>query len=104
MSEAETPVNKDKLIADLKLVIADADELLRATAGQTGEKLTALREKIQDNLAKAKDNLADMQADVIEKAKAAGRATDEYVHDHPWKSVGIAAGVGLIVGLLISRR
>lgn len=103
MSKVEA-VNKDKLVADLKVVIADAEELLRATAGQAGDKVDALRGKIQDNLAKARETLANTQAAVIEKAKVAGHATDEYVHDHPWKSVGIAAGVGLVIGLLIGRR
>jgi ElaB/YqjD/DUF883 family membrane-anchored ribosome-binding protein len=103
MSEVET-VTKDKLVADLKVVIADADELLRATAGQAGDKVGALRGKIQDNLDRARATLADTQAAVVDKAKAAGHATDEYVHDNPWKSVGIAAGVGLVIGLLIGRR
>jgi ElaB/YqjD/DUF883 family membrane-anchored ribosome-binding protein len=103
MSEAKV-VNKDQLIADMKVVVADAEELLRATASQAGEKVTALRGKIEDNLVKARASLADAQAAVIEKAKEAGHATDEYVHDNPWKSVGIAAGIGLVIGLLIGRR
>jgi ElaB/YqjD/DUF883 family membrane-anchored ribosome-binding protein len=40
----------------------------------------------------------------VEKGKEAAHTTDEFVHEHPWKAVGIAAGVGLIVGLLIGRR
>jgi ElaB/YqjD/DUF883 family membrane-anchored ribosome-binding protein len=100
----DTAVSKDKLIADLKVVVADADELLRATAGQAGDKVAELRHKLQDNLAHARASLADAQAAAIEKAKAVGRATDDYVHENPWKSVGIAAGVGFVVGLLIGRR
>jgi ElaB/YqjD/DUF883 family membrane-anchored ribosome-binding protein len=103
MNEANA-VNKDKLVADLKVVIADAEELLRATAGQAGDKVSALREKIQDNLAKARASLADAQAAVVDKAKEVGHATDEYVRDNPWKSVGIAAGVGFVIGLLVGRR
>jgi ElaB/YqjD/DUF883 family membrane-anchored ribosome-binding protein len=78
--------------------------LLRATAGQAGDKVAELRHKLQDNLAHARASLADAQAAAIEKAKAVGRATDDYVHENPWKSVGIAAGVGFVVGLLIGRR
>lgn len=100
----DTAVSKDKLIADLKVVVADADELLRATAGQAGDKVAELRHKLQDNLAHARASLADAQAAAIQKAKAVGRATDDYVHENPWKSVGIAAGVGFVVGLLIGRR
>ena len=103
MSEAKA-VNKDRLIADMKVVVADAEELLRATANQAGDKVSALRGKIEDNLTKARASLADAQAAVVEKAKEAGHATDEYVHENPWKSVGIAAGIGLVVGLLIGRR
>ena len=53
----------------------------------------------------AKNGLAGARVDVIaEKAKAAGHAADDYVHDHPWQSVGVAAGVGLLLGMLLSRR
>jgi ElaB/YqjD/DUF883 family membrane-anchored ribosome-binding protein len=103
MSDVQA-VNKEKLVADLKVVIADAEELLRATAGQAGDKIGVLRDKIQSNLSRARDTLADTQAAVIGRAKEVGHATDEYVHGHPWKSVGIAAGIGLVVGLLIGRR
>jgi ElaB/YqjD/DUF883 family membrane-anchored ribosome-binding protein len=60
--------------------------------------------RLQERLATAKDGLLKLQESATEKAKAAGRAADDYVHDHPWKSVGIAAGIGLVVGLLIGRR
>jgi ElaB/YqjD/DUF883 family membrane-anchored ribosome-binding protein len=103
MSEAKA-VNKDRLIADMKVVVADAEELLRATAGQAGDKVSELRGKIQNNLGKAKASLADAQAAVVDKAKEVGHVTDEYVKDNPWQSVGIAAGIGLIVGILIGRR
>jgi ElaB/YqjD/DUF883 family membrane-anchored ribosome-binding protein len=99
-----TDVNKDKLIADFKVVVADAEELLRATASQAGDKATDLRAKIQARLAEAKVRLADAEAVVVDKAKQVGHATDDYVHDNPWRSVGIAAGVGFVVGLLIGRR
>lgn len=103
MSEL-SQVNKEKLVADFKVVIADAEEILRATAGQAGDKLSDLREKTQARLADAKLKLAEAEAIVVDKAKAAGRAADDYVHDNPWRAVGIAAGVGLVVGLLIGRR
>jgi ElaB/YqjD/DUF883 family membrane-anchored ribosome-binding protein len=99
-----TTVTKDKLIADFKVVIADAEELLRATAGQAGDKISEARAKVQDHLNNAKTSLAEAQAVVVDRAKAVGRATDDYVHDNPWRSVGVAAGIGFIVGLLIGRR
>jgi ElaB/YqjD/DUF883 family membrane-anchored ribosome-binding protein len=103
MNEA-TQVPKEKLVADIKAVIADCEELLRATAGQAGEKAGEIRARLQERLAKAKANLAEVQAAVVDKAKAVGHATDDYVHDHPWHAVGIAAGIGVVIGLLIGRR
>lgn len=88
---------------DLRVVVADAEELLRATAGQAGEKVSAARERIQENLAAAKQRLAVAQDAVVARTKEAAKVTDEYVHENPWKAVGIAAGVGLVIGMLISR-
>lgn len=99
-----TDVSKEKLIADFRIVVADAEELLRATANQAGDKAAELRAKIQNRLADAKLRLADAEAAVVDRAKQVGRAADNYVHDNPWRSVGIAAGFGFIVGLLIGRR
>lgn len=99
-----TDVSKEKLISDFRMVVADAEDLLRATANQAGDKAADLRAKIQDRLADAKVRLADAEAAMMDRAKQVGRAADNYVHDNPWRSVGIAAGFGLIVGLLIGRR
>lgn len=100
----DTEVSREKLAADMRIVIADAEELLRATAGQVGEKAVVARERIQESLRVAKDKLSRAEEAVIDKTKAAARATDDYVHDHPWGAVGIAAAVGLVIGMLISRR
>ncbi|MBL8474374.1 MAG: DUF883 domain-containing protein [Rhodocyclaceae bacterium] len=99
-----TQVSKDKLVADFKIVVSDAEELLRLTANQAGEKVVALRGQMQDHLATAKAKLADAEAALIESTKKVARATDDYVHENPWRSIGIAAGIGLVVGLLVSRR
>lgn len=99
-----TNTPRDKLISDVRVVIADAEDLLKATASAAGEKVSAARERVQDSLHKAKVKLAEAEEVVIQRAKQTARATDEYVHEHPWRSVGIAAGVGLIVGLLVGRR
>lgn len=97
-------VGKEKLMQDFRVVVADAEELLRATAGHAGEKVAAARERIQENLVAAKVRLAAAEDAVAAKAKEAAKATDEYVHENPWKAVGIGVGVGLIVGMLISRN
>ncbi|HTP62400.1 MAG TPA: DUF883 family protein [Burkholderiales bacterium] len=103
-TESAASVAKDKLVSDLKVLIADSEELLRASAGQAGEKIAVARERIQASLATAKVKMADAERAMLEKTKVAAKATDDYVHDHPWRAVGIAAGVGLVLGLLIGRR
>ncbi|HEX7970688.1 MAG TPA: DUF883 family protein [Thiobacillus sp.] len=97
-------VTREQLVNDFKIVIADAEALLKATAGQGGEALAAVRAKAQESLAVAKAKMADAQAALLVRTKAAARATDAYVHENPWKAIGAAAGVGLVVGLLIGRR
>ena len=99
-----TTVQKDKLMGDLRVVIADAEELLRMTANEAGEGAAAIRSRVQARLNQAKTDLLHVQEVAVAKAKAAGHAADEFVHDNPWKSIGIAAGIGLVVGLLIGRR
>ncbi|MEJ6007584.1 DUF883 family protein [Paucibacter sp. AS339] len=99
-----TQAHKDRLMKDLHSVVTEAEGLLRATAGQAGEGASELRAKVQASLDRAKHNLADLQDAAVEKAKAAGRATDAYVHEKPWQAIGVAAGIGLLLGMLISRR
>jgi len=99
----EGDVSKEKLMQDLRVVVSDAEELLRATAGQAGEKVSSARERIQENLVAAKARLIAAEEAVVAKTKQAAKVTDEYVHENPWKAVGIAAGAGLIIGMLISR-
>jgi ElaB/YqjD/DUF883 family membrane-anchored ribosome-binding protein len=102
-SNVQGDVSKEKLMQDLQMVVSDAEELLRATAGQAGEKVSAARERIEDSLVSAKARLAIAEEAMLEKTRQAARLTDDYVHDNPWNAVGIAAGVGLLVGMLISR-
>jgi ElaB/YqjD/DUF883 family membrane-anchored ribosome-binding protein len=97
-------VSKEKLAADLKVVVADAEELLRATASQAGEKVGVARERIQASLASARVKLADTERAVLDRTKIAAKATDEYVHENPWQAVGVAAVIGFLLGALITRR
>ena len=99
-----THPSKDKLVDDLKLLISDAEELLKLTADQQGGKLDDLRARINGRVAVAKDRLADAEAAIVDTGKKAVRATDDYVHENPWQSVGVAAGVAFLLGLLVSRR
>lgn len=104
MSSSSSAINNEKLMNDLRTVIADAEELLRLGSDQAGDQATAWRGRIQERIDQARTTLSQLQESVVDRAKAASRATDDYVHDHPWKAVGMAAGAGLILGLLIGRR
>ena len=95
---------KDRLIEDLKLVIRDAEDLLKHTGQQTTEGFRNAKAKFETTLESAKVELHNLEEVVVAKTKEAAQATDEYVKENPWKAVGIGAGIGLICGMLISRR
>jgi ElaB/YqjD/DUF883 family membrane-anchored ribosome-binding protein len=95
---------KDKLAADFRDVMSDIDALLNTASTRTEVEATALRERIVERLEAAKGRVADAQHEAIERAKRAAETTDHYVHDHPWQAVGVAAAVGLAIGVLIGRR
>lgn len=96
--------SQEKLVTDIRAVIADAEDILKATADQTGEKIASLRVRIQDRLLGARIRLDAAEAALIDKTRAAARAADDYVHESPWQAVGIGAGVGFLLGLLLGRR
>lgn len=97
-------VSTDKLMEDLRLVVTDAEELLKATAGQAGERVAQARAKAEDSLRSAREALAEAGDETLERAREAAASADDYVRENPWTVVGIAAGVGLVVGLLLSRK
>jgi len=93
-----------KLFENLQAVVRDAEALLHATASQTGERIEAVRARAEESLQQAKSRLADVQDEVVQGARDAAEATAGYVKKNPWQSIGIAAGVGLLIGLLLQRR
>jgi ElaB/YqjD/DUF883 family membrane-anchored ribosome-binding protein len=103
-TNANAEVTTDQLLADLKTVMNDAEALLRATSTQTGEKIQEVRARAEESLRQAKQRLSLIEDEALRRAREVADATDEYVRDNPWQSVGIAAGVGLLVGLLLARR
>ncbi len=99
-----TVAHREKLMSDLKMVIADAEELLKLTAGEVGEKAAEMRTRVQARMEQAKSDLAAAQDIALGKARDAGMAADRYVHEQPWTAISIGVGVGLLLGMLISRR
>lgn len=101
---AEIQDARDRLIEDFKAVMNDAEELLKVTANQTGDKIGAVRARAEESLREARRKLGEIEGNLVGRTKAAAKATDQLVHDNPWYSVGIAATVGVMLGMLISRR
>jgi ElaB/YqjD/DUF883 family membrane-anchored ribosome-binding protein len=95
--------DRSKLMGDLKTLIGDAEELLKATTNQAGEKVAVARQKIEQSLIEGKKALAEAEKIVFEKSRQYADVTDDYVRKNPWNAVGIAAGVGFVLGLLIRR-
>ena len=102
--DESTTAAREQLVTDMKAVISDAEELLRATAGAAGEKVGALRSRAEETLRAAKSRLAGLDDAMLDRAKDTAKAADEYVREHPWSAVGIAAVAGLVVGVMLSRR
>lgn len=104
MKKTPVEMTKEQLLADFKIVVADTEALLKASADQGGEKMAEIRAKAEESLHAVKQRLGEAQDALVEKTKEAAHAADAYVHEKPWNAIGIAAGVGLIIGLLIHRR
>lgn len=96
--------SKEKLITDMKVVLADVEDLLKAATAATGETAAALREKAAGKLKLATERLTGLQEAALLKGKEAAKVTDEYVHANPWKAVGVAAAAGFLIGLLVNRK
>jgi ElaB/YqjD/DUF883 family membrane-anchored ribosome-binding protein len=97
-------VATQKLVADLKILAVDAEELVKATAAQTGDKIIVARDRLQQAVVDLKPRLARAEAMIEGAARSAANSSDAYVHEKPWTAIGVAAGVGLLIGLLIGRN
>jgi ElaB/YqjD/DUF883 family membrane-anchored ribosome-binding protein len=96
--------SRDKLVDEFSSVLTEAEDMLKRAANETGDKAKDLRAQVEAKLLAAKLQLQELQGLAADRAKEAARATDDYVHDHPWQVVGIAAGIGFVAGLLMNRR
>lgn len=93
-------LNTDTLVADLKLVVRDSEQLLEAIAGATGEKAEAIKEKLSESLKAARETCHRLE----NKTKEALVKTDEVVREHPYQSIGVALAAGVVIGALIARK
>lgn len=92
-----------KLLADFKVLIGDAEELLKATTNVAGEKAAVARGRIEHSLEEGKKSLAQAEDLLLGKSKEAAKAAEDYVRENPWSAVGMAAGIGLVLGILLRR-
>ena len=108
MTHSSSEAIKRQLLADFNAVVTEADQLLKLVTEEGGDKANALRTKVERNLNAAKARLRSLEDAVMERTKATARATVEYVHENPWQTVGIAAGLsavlGVVIGVLLYRR
>jgi ElaB/YqjD/DUF883 family membrane-anchored ribosome-binding protein len=108
MTRSSSATMMHKLVADFNAVVTEADQLLKFVSDEGGEKANALRAKVERNLNAAKERLRNLEDAVMDKTRETARATDEYVHENPWQTVGIAAGLsvvlGVAIGVMLCRR
>lgn len=102
--EADSRLARERVMADLRALANDAEDLLKATAGDVSDKAKEAREKLAAGLEKAKSTYAHLQAQGIESAKAAAKKADATIRTHPYESIGVAFGVGLLLGALLRRK
>lgn len=98
-SNSDAWASRDKLVEDVKVLSKDVQELLKATASVVGDKAAEARVRVQDSLKVAQEKLNVVHENVRAKGQEAFNVTDSYVRDNPWNAVGIAAGIGFILGI-----
>ena len=94
----------EQLIGEFKSLMADAEALIKATEDHPGDAISSIRNKALETLAGAKESLSDVEGKMLDKATVAAESADDFVHRNPWEAVGVAAGLGLLIGLFIGRR
>jgi ElaB/YqjD/DUF883 family membrane-anchored ribosome-binding protein len=97
-------IGTETLMQDMRTVIVNAEDLLKATAAQTGERVEKVRAKAEESLRAARERIEDAGYRVETSVREAAADVNDQVHDHPWATAGVAAGVGLLLGILIGRR
>jgi ElaB/YqjD/DUF883 family membrane-anchored ribosome-binding protein len=95
---------RDNLIDEFSGMLGEAEDMLKRAADETGDKARDLRSQVETKLLHAKLRLQELQGQAADQAKEAARATDDYVHDNPWTSIGVAAAIGFVAGLLLNRK
>jgi len=104
MTQRAAAVTKHQLVEEFNSVVAETEQLLKSVAKAGGQNAGALHASVEQSLANAKDRLRNLQATSTEQVQVAAQATDKYVHENPWQIIGIAAGLGMVIGMMLGRR
>jgi ElaB/YqjD/DUF883 family membrane-anchored ribosome-binding protein len=104
LEQAHSRVARDRVLADLRTLVHDSEELLKATAGDVSEKARETRARLSAALERTKSTITDLQQQAAAGVKEAAKKTDAVIREHPYESIGIALGVGLLIGLLVARK
>ncbi|MEN9379689.1 MAG: hypothetical protein RJB15_1382 [Pseudomonadota bacterium] len=101
---AKKSEHADQLIEEFKSLVVDAEALIKATHDHPGETIANLRDKALETISGAKEKITSLEGGLADKAKDVAAGADEFVHRNPWEAIGVAAGLGILIGLLIRRR
>jgi ElaB/YqjD/DUF883 family membrane-anchored ribosome-binding protein len=106
MDTRTTPAEstREQLAASLRELVTESEELVKHIQRTGGEQLQGARDRFETTLAHARDELESMQDNALRRARRAARVADQTVHEHPYASMGAAAAVGALIGMLISKR
>jgi ElaB/YqjD/DUF883 family membrane-anchored ribosome-binding protein len=102
--QAQTQFARERVLADLRALRHDSEELLKATAGDVSEKAREARARLTAALERSKSTIEELQSQALAGAKAAAKKADAVIREHPYESLGVAFGVGLVIGVLVGRR
>jgi ElaB/YqjD/DUF883 family membrane-anchored ribosome-binding protein len=96
--------SQERLAQDMRAVVGDAEALLRAAGHEASEGAAEARSRLEESLHAAREAITRLERSARDQVRAAGRATDDYVHENPWRSIALGAAAGLLVGVIIGRR
>ena len=104
IEKAHGAIARERVMADLQTLARDAEDLLKATAGDVSEKAKEARTRVSAALERAKTTCTHLQEQTVATAKAAAKKADTVIREHPYESIGVAFGIGLLLGVVVARK
>ena len=107
MNETVTPGNgaasNHSAKGEFHNFISDMEDLVKATTSLTGEELTEAKAALSARVVAARQSAEAMGGAIADQARTTAKATNSFVHEHPWQSIGIGAALGLLIGVVFAR-